>query len=213
MKHWNSFVAWLNRFWPQCIFGLASILHLLKIIQVDVYFMLLLLLAFMPKLLPLVKGHVQSINIGDLFELIFYSPVDATKEAEKRPPEPSLGTPASTDSPPPATVIPARSSPPSEIPEEKFRILSTLWHYQKELYGADSAMRWGIAPSSSNTLLRLVLSILAAPGGGGLVAKTDEGLYYLTDKGIAECKARDVELSASGPYYKNFAPLSEAKKN
>ena len=195
----SKFIAFLDKYWPQVVFGTAALLHLVKKIEIDVYVLALLLLAFMPKLLPLIRQHFKRIEIGDLVSLDLAGTVDTDKEHEETVIAPPAIQPSVAD------IVPRAAK--NEFGIERTRALATLWYYQKLLYGKASSRRWGIIPAEDNYLLKCVLASLRV---AGLVGKAQNGLFYLSDEGIADCERNDVELTKHGPYYTKFAPLPQS---
>lgn len=109
-------------------------------------------------------------------------------------------TPQSPDQAKPQEVV------KNEFAEEMERALSTLWHYQKRYHGSDkrAKSRWGMAPAENNYLLKAVLASMAIQGW---VAKSEVGLYFLTDEGLDHCRENDFRLTSRGPHYTSFMPV------
>lgn len=193
----------IKEYWPYCIFACASVLHLFGAIIVDGYSLALLVMAFTPKLIPLIRKHFRRIQVGDVSmelagdvnvgESLMVSETQNPKLEDDK-------TPQSPDQAKPQEVV------KNEFAEEMERALSTLWHYQKQYHGSDkrAKSRWGMAPAENNYLLKAVLASMAIQGW---VAKSEVGLYFLTDEGLDHCRENDFRLTSRGPHYTSFMPV------
>lgn len=188
--------GWFLRRWPFIVIGLIALLHILKLIQVDGYAIILIVLASLPAILPLASKYLKSLKLGkDGFEAIVADNEGKTiAETKER-------------------TFTANAKSPLEVAAPKFpyfidsrRILSTLWHYQKELFGEDSVRRWGFGVAigaSDYNEYRIGLDPLERDS---LVSVDKRGICYLTNEGVTFCKEHRDILDGDGPFYTQFGP-------
>ena len=195
--------AFLKRFffliflrWPFILLGAAALLHILKVIQVDGYGIGLILIAFLPILLPVISTYFKTFKIGkDGFE--------ATTVADNE------GRPVFDFEAREEVVNSITTAPgPFQYGINSRRVLATLWHYQKELFGEDSLRRWGFgvglgAPGFTDFSSGVSPLVVA-----GLVHVDNRGLCYLTNQGLTFCQQQRVFLDADGPFYRYFSPVT-----
>jgi len=185
--------------WPFIILGIIALLHILKFIQIDGYAIALLILAFLPILLPLIARYLDSLKLTkDGFEANIKADNEGKSidEIEKR----GIAINSRQD-----FANEKQPEFPFELPAR--RVLSTLWHYQKELFGKDSLRRWGFGVGIGNRdygdFLRGVVKLYAKD----LIYIDDSGLAYLTNQGKDFCSAHSDILDADGPFYTKFSPV------
>lgn len=184
--------------WPFILLGVVALLHILTVIRVEVirvdgYGIGLILIAFLPALLPIVSKYFKTFKIGkDGIEATTIADNEGRQafELERR-------------------VLAFNSAEPSSgvFPYgiESRRILATLWHYQLELFGEDSLRRWGFgvglgAPDYSDFRAGAAPLLEA-----GLIYVDRRGICYLTNEGMTFCREQRDILQADGPFYRQFA--------
>jgi len=197
----NIKVTWLKLWraiiqrWPFIVLAIIALLHIIKIIQVDGYGVGLLLLAFLPAILPIFTKYFKILKIST-------DGIEATAVADNDGKIISQNDDLivvendSTDAKPlfPLTL-------------EERRIMATLWHYQKELFGEGSDRRWGfgigIGASDYNDF-RIAVSKIS---DSKYVHIDKNGICYLTNDGVNFCKLHRAVLDGDGPYYTSFGPV------
>lgn len=178
--------------WPFILLAVIAGLHILEIIHVDGYGIGLLIISFLPVLLPLISEYIEFLKLGkDGLEAKIRADNEGKTASEIDAPilfaneDQSAGFPYSVD---------AR------------RVLATLWHYQKELFGENSLRRWGFGVGIGASDYETYREGTAQLRDDSLVHISDGGICYLTNEGIDFCREKGDILDADGPFYRQFAP-------
>lgn len=188
----------LLRSWPFIILGIVTVLHITRIIAVDGYAIGMLILTFLPVLIRTLTTYFESFKIGkDGIEAKAYADNrgKTSEELEER-------------------ILTANSKSPDEsvlpFSGDSRAILSTLWHFQKKLFGEDSLQRWGFGIGIGSTDYRSYLEGLTPLVDANLIHQDQRGICYLTNEGVVFCKEHTAILDADGPFYSNFAPVPKS---
>ena len=187
----------LRRRWPFVLLFLAAVLHTLGAIRVDGYGIVLLVIAFLPALLPLVARYILSLKIGK-------EGIEATTRADdegKIATEFEKRLSAANDA---GSGEGRAVSFPYSI--DARRVVATLWHYQEQLFGEDSTRRWGFGVGIGARDYGAFRDGVGELADAGLVHVDPRGLGYLTNAGMRFCREHRAILDADGPFYTQFAP-------
>lgn len=194
---WASFWGSILRTWPFIVLGIVAVLHITKVIAVDGYAIGLLVLTFLPPLLKTLTTYFDTFKIGkDGFEAkaVEDNTGKTSKELEER-------------------ILTANSKSPEEsvfpFSGDSRAILSTLWHFQKKLFGKDSLQRWGFGIGIGSPQYKQYETGLRELSRDNLVHEDQRGLCYLTNEGVEFCKTHTAILDADGPYYTSFSPVTK----
>lgn len=194
-KKWPMLKGTILRGWPFIVLAIVTALHITKIIAVDGYAIGLLVLTFLPPLLKTLTTYFDTFKFGK-------DGIEARAVADNR---------GKTSAELEERISEANSQSPSEavlkLPYESIEILSTLWHFQKELFGENSLQRWGFGIGIGSPQYRRYENGLQNLINDSLVYRDQRGLCYLTSDGVSFCKKHTVILDANGPYYSSFTPV------
>jgi hypothetical protein len=192
----KRFLALIVLRWPFILLGAAALLHILKVIQVDGYGIGLILIAFLPALLPVISTYFKTIKIGK-------DGIEATTIAdnEGRTSFELKGREEVSNS-----ITPTQGTFPYSI--DSRRVLATLWHFQKELFGENSNRRWGFGVGIGATDYGDFSAGVAPLRDATLIHVDHRGLCYLTNEGVDFCREHRVILDADCPYYSRFTPAA-----
>ena len=86
------------------------------------------------------------------------------------------------------------------------RVVATLWHYQQQLFGEDSARRWGFGVGIGARDYGPYRDGVGELADAGLVHVDPRGLGCLRNEGMRFCGEHRAILDAEGPFYTQFAP-------
>ena len=194
---WTRCKGAFFRSWPFLILAAVTVLHILEVIEIDGYAIGLLALTFLPILAKTLTTYFESFKLTkDGLEAKAYA--DNSGKTSKELEERSIAY-------------------NSKLPESAFpysldsrAILSTLWHYQKKLFGADSLQRWGFGVGVGAFDFRAFQNGVSPLVEANLVHQDQRGLCYLTNEGVAFCNEHSEILDADGPAFSQFAPVPKS---
>lgn len=191
----------LIRRWPFVLLGIIAALHIFDFIDVDIYGVALLFLAFLPVLLPLLATYLDTLKIGkDGVE----GKMKANNEGKVLPNADQFDLIASNEKLPEGDALfPLRL--------EARRVIATLWHYQKELFGENSLRRWGFGVGLGAPNFSEFSTGVSELAKGNFVHVDSNGLCYLTNEGIDFCQEHRDVVDADGPFYSQFSPVKGTK--
>jgi hypothetical protein len=101
----------------------------------------------------------------------------------------------------------------SELSPDARRVLKTLWHFQREVFGTADQRRWGFSVpagmpdhgSFDKGVKELQLDRLAHSEGSNLV--------YLTDPGMEFCNRNSYAIEREPLYYQTFRPVPSNERH
>ena len=183
-KYYAYFRNFAVKYIAFIILFFLGVLHLLGYLKFDWPVIVVFALALFPAIAPLIKSLRVS-KEGFEFEM---SQGKATKEEiEKLNRE-----------------EPLNSNTFSAFSLEAKRVLKSLWHFQKKLYGPDNATRWGFTVGSGASNYKDFLSGVGFLIGKNLIVTDLNQMVYLKNEGIDFCNSNDSEINSFPLYYREF---------
>lgn len=193
----NEIKKLFSRYWAFMSLAIIAVLHILKIIRVDGYGILLIVLASLPITVPLFAKYLKSLKFGkDGFEAVVADNLGAIAS--------TLQKDTTSEG---AIYIANEKLPDFQYNHESLKILATLWYYQKMIFGEDSIRRWGFGVGIGATDYQDFCLGITPLSAAGLVSVDKRGICYLTNEGVVFCKKYRVTLDNYGPGYTNFGSL------
>jgi cell division septation protein DedD len=194
--------------------------------QISILHIVLAALALSPWIVRLLATHFSEFEFGLQGAKGKFATRPATELPVAAPREPARPTPAAQTAAAPApaqaprtataTETPAQPAAPPAAqprPERPFQsltlqakaILKTLWHFQRQHFGADRSQRWGFTqrdrtPQYINFSIGLLDLIQM-----GLVVIDGNGFVFLSDLGFQYCEQQHPEIEAYPYHYSNFS--------
>lgn len=185
-------------------FGYAAWLHFCDRLFLRWEYVVLIVLATLPFLLPLLSLYIRGVGKDGL---LLHDPFQDRSKA------PDVDRVASQSKDAVAKHEPGDAEARKKVerfadlsPKAK-KVLRTLWRFQQEQFGENDQRRWGFRISSSApdfSFFRIGATELLTLG---FVGENDRGLVFLSSEGVEFCKRVRGELDGGGDYWQNFGPM------
>ena len=196
MKQIPTWLAVTSHFAVPAIFAFLAYLELCESTKVHWETIAIFSLLASPFLLLLASQYIKKVKWGDKeFET---QSTSSTKEyvenLEKKTKEPAVPVPLT-----PTLNLMSYNA----VSKTGKKILRTLWHYQKQHFGADSEKRWGFTIRGQGAEAKDfefgVFTLLQQ----NAVIQDEQGMVFLTESGIEFCK-KQRSFVESGDIFTKF---------